>query len=244
MGNSSSNFGLLLGGFLVAIGLGVAGFFVGEGFVEGRKASHYVTVKGLAEKTVRADVANWPMRFSAAGDDLARTQAKIESDTKAVIAFLTAGGIPAEDIRPQRLEVVDQLAQQYRSGQIQGNRFILNRTVLVRTKQVNVVESLSSDTGPIVREGVVLSDVMGPTYTFTRLNDIKPEMIAEATRSARASAEQFAGDSGARVGSIMRANQGYFQILPLVPDPMSGGEATQIDKLVRVVTTVDYELKD
>ncbi|MEM9751433.1 MAG: SIMPL domain-containing protein, partial [Pseudomonadota bacterium] len=93
--------------------------------------------------------------------------------------------------------------------------------------------------------GVVLSDAIGPTYSFTQLNAIKPEMIAEATRNARASAEQFAADAGSDVGEILRANQGVFQILPRAgADSYGMGEATQIEKRVRVVATLDFALSD
>ena len=157
---------------------------------------------------------------------------------------LTDGGLPLEDVYPQRLEVVDQLAQQYRAGPIQGNRFIITRTLLVRSDDVRKVEELSGNTGAIVKDGVIISDATGPSYSFTKLNEIKPEMIAEATKDARASAERFAADSNSDVGAILKANQGYFQILPLVADMYGGGESGQIEKIVRVVTTIDYLLED
>ncbi|MEL7028601.1 MAG: SIMPL domain-containing protein [Pseudomonadota bacterium] len=236
---------VMIAGLLVAIGVGIGGYFVGDGFYEGRQSARYVTVKGLAERPVKADVATWPLRFTATGDDLGSAQAKIEADARALLAFLAERGLPAADAKLQRLEVVDQLAQQYRSGPLQGNRFIITQTVLVRTEAVDLVASLSRDLGELVKSGIVLQDQMGPTYAFTGLNDIKPEMIAEATRNARDSAERFAADSGSSVGSILRANQGVFQILPLVQGEMYGvGEAGQIDKKVRVVATVDYLLDD
>jgi uncharacterized protein len=83
------------------------------------------------------------------------------------------------------------------------------------------------------------------SYTFTRLNALKPEMIAEADRNARASAEQFAHDSGARVSGIKTASQGYFSVGARdgedCDDCGSTGGSTPFQK-VRVVTTVDYDL--
>jgi len=244
MSDRSSPAGLIAAGLFLAVGILGAGWLVAEAFVEGRKPVRQVTVKGLSERIVTADIANWPLRFTAAGNDLATAQSKIEADTSAIRAFLEEGGVPAADIQPQRLQVVDQLAQQYRSGPLQGNRFIITKTVLVRSTAVDTVEGISRETGDLVRRGIILTDATGPTYSFTLLNDIKPEMIAEATEAARESAEQFAADSGSEVGAILRANQGYFQILPLVADMYGMGEAGQIDKKVRVVTTVDYLLED
>jgi Uncharacterized protein conserved in bacteria len=106
--------------------------------------------------------------------------------------------------------------------------------------------------GELVNAGIPLSSgqygATGPTYVFRKLNDLKPSMIAEATAEARKSAEQFAKDSKSRLGGIHRANQGVFVILPrdAASDSDRGmgmGEQSQMFKLVRVVTTVEYLLR-
>ncbi|MEM1104628.1 MAG: SIMPL domain-containing protein [Pseudomonadota bacterium] len=245
MANAQGQGGLALAALLLSIGVALGGYFVGEGFYEGRRAERYVKVKGLAERPVRADVASWPLRFTAAANELSVAQAQIDRYAELITDFLQKNGVPADDIQRQSLQVVDQLAQQYRQGAINGNRFIITQTIEVRTSLVDEVEALSRRTGELVSAGVVLSDAMGPTYSFTQLNAIKPEMIAEATRNARASAEQFAADAGSDVGEILRANQGVFQILPRAgADSYGMGEATQIEKRVRVVATLDFALSD
>ena len=101
--------------------------------------------------------------------------------------------------------------------------------------------------GELVNAGVVLSSGAefgggGPTFLFRGLNQLKPEMIAEATARAREAATQFAQDSRTSLGGIRRANQGVFEILPR--DQAQGiTEASQIDKMVRVVSTVEYTLR-
>src|SRR5690606_5743597 len=93
----------------------------------------------------------------------------------------------------------------------------------------------------LVRRGVMLEEGSGMAYTFTKLNDIKPEMVAQATKDARAAAEQFAEDSGAEVGSIKQATQGYFSIEARDGDSGAGwGVSDAPYKKVRVVTTVDF----
>jgi hypothetical protein len=92
-----------------------------------------------------------------------------------------------------------------------------------------------------VRQGVVLQDFQGPSYVFTKLNDVRPQMIAEGTAAARTGAEQFTKDSGTPLGPIRQATQGSFEILPR--DGAGGDEAASIDKKVRVVTTITYGLK-
>lgn len=221
------------------LGLVVGGWFIGAGFSEFRMSDRYVTVKGLAEKDVKADLAVWSINLSATGDDLSQVQAKVEGDKELVTAFLKENGLADEDIRPGRINVTDLLAQSYRPEGYMQSRFIINSSVGVRTENVDLVAKASGKTGDLVRKGVVLSEYQGPSYIFTKLNDVKPAMIAEATSNARKAAAQFAADSGSKLGKIKRANQGVFMILARDGN-QAGMEAQQIDKKVRVVSTIDY----
>jgi hypothetical protein len=232
---------LLVGALILGLGLAAAGFLVGRGFERGRSVDRYVTVKGLAERLVKADLAVWPVRITATGNDLGQVQTRIDGDLQTVTRFLTGHGIETAAIQPQRVEVTDLLAQPYRPQQVGDNRFIVAQTVIVRTGQVDRVAELNRATGELVRQGVVLADTGGPSYLFTKLNDIKPEMLAAATRNARQAAEQFAADSGSEIAEIRRASQGLFQIL--ARDPAPGlPERNQVDKKIRVVSTVEYRL--
>jgi hypothetical protein len=231
----------LAGALILGLGLAAAGFLVGRGFERGRSVDRYVTVKGLAESLVKADLAVWPLRVTATGNDLAKVQSQIDGDLATITRFLTGHGIEAEAIQPQRVEVTDLLAQPYRPEGAGDNRFIVAQTVIVRTGQVDRVAELNRATGELVRQGVVLADAGGPSYLFTRLNEIKPGMLAAATRNARAAAEQFAADSGSEIAEIRRASQGLFEIL--ARDPAPGlSEPNQLDKQIRVVSTVEYRL--
>jgi hypothetical protein len=158
-------------------------------------------------------------------------------------AFLTAGGVAADEVQPQRLEVQDALAQAWRSGPVGEARYTISHTLIVRSEKVDVIATLGQRTGELVRSGVVINDLGGPVYVFTKLNEIKPAMIAEATRNARASAEQFAADSQSRIGGIHRATQGLFQILPR-DESQAVAEPSQLEKKVRVVTTMEYLVAD
>jgi hypothetical protein len=243
LGSRALLWGALVGALILGLGLLGAGFLVGRGFERGRAADRYVTVKGLAETFVTADLAVWPLRVTATGDDLGRVQEQIDADLATITGFLTEQGIEPEAIQPQRVEVTDLLAQAYRPEGAGENRFILAQTVIVRTEQVDRVARLNQQTGELVRRGVVLADAGGPVYLFTRLNEIKPQMLAEATRNARVSAAQFAADSGSEIAGIRRASQGLFEIL--ARDPAPGLlEPNQMAKQVRVVSTIEYRLRD
>ncbi|MBW8303383.1 MAG: SIMPL domain-containing protein, partial [Brevundimonas sp.] len=166
-------------------------------------------------------------------------QAQIDAHLVVVRRFLAAQGYPADAVTLGRLEVADRRSREYGS-QDGGPRFILAQTVIVRTTDVARVQATTRALNDLVRQGVVLQDFNGPTYIFTKLNDVRPAMIAEATASARSGAAQFAKDSGAPLGSIRQANQGSFEILPRE----GYGDASQSpDQRVRVVTTISYRLR-
>ena len=231
----------LVGALILALGFAAAGFLVGRGFERGRSVDRYVTVKGLAETFVKADLAVWPLRITATGNDLGQVQSKIDTDLATITRFLSQHGIEAAAIQPQRVEVTDLLAQAYRQESVRDNRFIVAQTVIVRTEQVDKVAELNRATGELVKQGVVLADTGGPSYLFTKLNDIKPKMLADATRNARAAAAQFAANSGSEIAEIRRASQGLFEIL--ARDPAPGlSQLNQVDKQIRVVSTVEYRL--
>jgi hypothetical protein len=228
---------------VVAAGIALAGWFGGHGLVKGRTVDRYVTVKGVAEREVQADVAFWPLRYVATHDVLTTAQAEIDRSRRTILEFLAGHGIPNEAVEVNFLEVQDKLANAYGSRDASGGRYIITQTLMVSTEDVAAVKAASQALGDLVNAGVVLGGTYGgPSYRFRGLNELKPGMIGEATASAREAAEKFAQDSGARVGGIRRANQGVFQIL--ARDQAPGiVEENQLSKVVRVVSTVEYFLE-
>jgi len=235
-----------LAAFLLAVGLVLGGWFIGNGFVKSRMADRFVTVKGVSERDVEADIGLWSIRFVSTDDNLALAQSKIKKSRDAIMAFLKRYDIEETSVEVQKLEVNDALANPYSSGQIQ-NRYIITQTLMVRTEKPELFRKASQKIGELVDAGVILPATYGPesgpNYFFTRLNDIKPEMIAEATAAAREAAEKFAKDSGSELGGIRKANQGVFVIRSRNPSPsMSTG--SEFYKTVRVVSTIQYYLED
>ncbi len=235
-----------IGALIIAAGLSSAGWFIGSGFVKSRKTDRYVTVKGISERDVEPDIALWPMRYVSTDDELSRAQESINSSREKIVKFLLQRGVEEGSIETQNLTVTDMLSNPYFSGEVQS-RYIISQTVMVRSDRPDLIRRASQEIGRLVESGVVLSPEYegagGPTYLFTRLSEIKPEMIAEATANARRAAEKFAKDSGSDIGGIRKANQGVFVILPR--DNVQGVyESKQYDKTVRVVSTIEYYLKD
>jgi len=222
----------------------VAATLIADGLTGLRTGDRYVTVKGVAEREVRADLALWPIRFVATGDTLAQAQQQARSSRDAIAAFLKLQAIDDSAVELLRLDVTDTRANPY-PGNNSEHKVIINQTLMVRSNDIQRVRQAAQNLSDLVDSGVVLSSDYGPggpTYLFTGLNDIKPAMIAEATAAAREAALQFARDAKAELGPLRRANQGVFQILPRDPAP-GITEAQQPVKKVRVVSTFEYFLR-
>ena len=245
----------ILGGCMM-IGLVAGGSLLGSQIKAIRLADRYVTVKGLVERTVKSDSATWPVNFKEAGNDLPKVFEKSEADKAAVLKFLADRGVTAQEITVGQIDVTDTEANQYGSNRA-PSRYIVSQTVTVHTSDVDKLASAAEKTSDLVKQGIILQNngQNSITYKFNGLNSLKPDMITEATRNARASADRFAADSGSQVGTIRSANQGVFSISAAdnvsVSEPGEDGGAgysndqqadASIMKKVRVVSTIDYYL--
>lgn len=222
----------------------MAATLLANGLTDLRTGDRYVTVKGVAEREVQADLALWPLRFVATGGTLDEAQKRAGQSREAIMAFLNLQAISKSAVELQRLDVTDTRANAYAANN-NPQKFIINQTLMVRSEDIDKIRQAAQNVSELVDSGVVLSSdygPSGPTYLFNRLNDIKPDMISQATASAREAAEQFARDADASLGGLRRANQGVFQIL--ARDQAPGiSEKQQPVKTVRVVSTFDYYLK-
>ena len=233
---------------ILAVALVLSAYMIAQGLKEFRSFERIVTVKGLATQDVEADIAVWPIKHVVTGDDLPDLQAKIEKNSSKINDFLIAQGLSKTDIISKTANVYDKLAQAYGEPNILSNRYILSETIMVSTNNIDGVDKASQNAGDLIRDGIPLvrdMDPMGagnPAYIYTKLNDIKPEMISTATKNARASAEQFASDSGASIGRINQADQGMFVILPRNSDN-NYMERSERLKTVRVVSTLKFYIE-
>lgn len=235
--------GALMSVIILALALAYAGTAIRDGLENFKSFDRTVMMKGLAERNVEADLAIWPMAYTETGNDLSALQEKMESHGAAIQSFLKNHGLKESEIELQQVQVQDLLAQSYRQNGVASNRYIITQSYLVRTNNVDAVDKAGKDIGSLIKQGVVFSSNTAPTYLFTKLNEIKPDMIAEATRAAREAAGQFADNSGSEVGDIKYASQGVFQILPR-DQTYVVSEQQQRNKKVRVVSTIRFYLED
>ena len=220
---------------LLTIGLVAGGYLLGDGLLRAKMADRSVTVRGLAERDVTADLATWTIAYSAQSTDLQSAQADIDNDTTAITSFFKELGFKADALQPTGANV-----NQYSNDGIP--QYTIRQRLSLRTVDIDKAQAAVARQFDLVRRGVVLEDGSGMSYTFTKLEDIKPEMVAEATKDARKSAEQFAEDSGTDVGGIKSATQGYFSIDSRDGDAGGYGVTDTPYKKVRVVTTVNFYL--
>ncbi len=228
----------------VILAVGIAGGFallgsnISSGIESFVNRDRIVTVKGLSERQVKADRVIWPVGFRELGDDLQDVYGRIEKRKDQVVAFLKEAGLTDAEIEVASPQVTDAQAEMY-ANQKSRYRYSMTQTVTVSSDKVDLVRELLVRQSDLIKAGVTLvGDYSWRTsFQFTGLNTVKPAMIEEATKNARASAEKFAQDSDSSLGKIRRANQGQFSIT-------DRDSNTPYIKSVRVVTTVEYFLKD
>jgi hypothetical protein len=226
----------------LSIGLGIlfAGLFISNALYKSRVADRYVTVKGLAEKEMDADLAIWPITYKDAGNNLLTLQKSVDSKRDIITNFLIEKGFDASNISHSSPKIIDTYAEAYYGNQPStGPRYRIQKTVTLRSGNVQLVKETMEKSGELVAKGIAMSENWEnrTEFLFTNLNQIKPEMIREATINAREAAETFAEDSGSKIGKIRKATQGFFSI--------SDRDANSPDrKIIRVVTTMEYYLVD
>ena len=236
----NSRAGALILGLFIFMGLSVLGYLLGNAAIEYKQYDRSVTVKGLSEREYDADIVIWPIQFTAAGNDLESLYNAIERSTDLIKAFLGKNGVSLEEITFTSPSITDKSALQYGSNAKAEFRYTASQTVTVYSKNISVVRSVMSSLSELGKQGIVFTggNYQAQTeYIFGRLNEIKPEMIEEATKKAREVAEKFASDSKSILGKIKRATQGQFSI-------SARDKNNPHMKKVRVVSTVEYYLSD
>lgn len=229
----------LYNGLFIMVGLIVLGMMIPRAVVKNRSFDRTVNVKGLCEKEVKADKVIWPILYKVMSDDIQSIYDQTDENNRKVLEFLIQGGIPEDHITVSVPDISDKFANEYGSND-RAYRYIATSVVTVCTDNVDLVLELMSRQSELMRQGVVMTANTWENsvqFKYEGLNDIKPQMIEEATRNAREAAEKFAKDSDSRLGKIKTANQGTFSI-----DDRDSN--TPYIKKVRIVTYVTYYLRN
>ena len=230
---------LLLGIFICA-GLAILGLSIGNSIIKIKGMERTVTVKGLSEREVKADIAIWPIKFTNAANDLSELYGLVEQNSSQVVSFLKENGFKGHEISISSPSIIDKQAQGYSNYDKIKFRYTASTLITLYTNEVDKVRGTMGKILDLGKDGIVLSGNeydSRPEFLYTKLNDIKPAMIEEATKKAREVAVKFAKDSQSKLGKIKRASQGLFTI-------KNRDKNTPYMKKVRVVTTIEYYLSD
>lgn len=228
----------LISSIIIAAALVIAGFALRSGIVTFKDRDCQVSVKGLCEKEVKANKVTWPLVYKEIGSDPTAMYSTMEQKNQQIVKFLKAGGLTDEEISVNPPSITDRQADNY-GNEMLSYRYKATSVITVTSQNVDRVRTLMRKQTELMKQGIALvSEEYGENkviYEFTGLNDIKPQMVEEATKNARQTAEKFAADSGSRLGKISHASQGQFSI-------EDRDATTPYIKNVRVVVTMDYQL--
>ena len=227
----------------IAISIALAGFFISQTLVNSSASYNTIRVKGLAEREVKADTAYWTVsKGLKTTDDSLSTEylyQRYQADTQAVYDALIEQGFTPEEIE---IDVANITFQDLRDedNKLVETRRTLSGDINIITNNVDLVKTSRTSLNKLIAQGIAI-DNQEPEYHFTQLNDIKPDMIKEATQNARIAAQEFADNVGADIGGIRDASQGRFTILDVGE---SYSDTRKLLKKVRVVTNVEYYLEN
>ncbi|GAB3316912.1 SIMPL domain-containing protein [Haliea atlantica] len=229
-----------LAALLVGLGLVFSGWGIGEGLQQFRTGDRSVTIKGLAERSVDSDYATWSLTFRRAGDDFGDVQRSLAADRERVANFLQSSGFSEQEVEVRPLQVQDVFAREYAPGN-HPFRYTGSGQVIVKSPRVALVETAALAVDPLVEAGIELEGGSGPRYQLRGFNDIKPALLADATRNARQQAIDFAAEAGAELGALKEANQGVIRITG--DDGSDWDDGSSRTKRLRVVSTFIYALR-
>lgn len=227
-------------GIFLLLSFFVLGNLLGKSALKIKEYERLVTAKGLSEREYQADIVIWPIVYAVASNDLTELYNSTENAAGEIASFLEENGVATSEISYSAPTITDKSAQHYMNSSKPEFRYTASQIVTVYSSKVAQVRSLMSSLTDLGKKGIVFSGndyENKPEYIFTRLNEVKPEMIEEATKKAREVAEKFASDSKSKLGKIKRASQGQFSIQPR-------DRNNPHIKRVRVVSTVEYYLSD
>ena len=236
----STRFNAFILGLFIFLGLGTLGYFIGTSALKYKLLERMVSVKGLSEREYKADIVIWPIQFGAVSNDLGQLYKRLEHDRDLIVSFLQDNGVKEREITLAQPRVQDKVAQSYGNDRAITYRYAAKQVITVYSKNVDAVRKVMNKIAALGKQNIAFGGDEYSNrveYIFTRLNDVKPAMIEEATNKAREVAEKFARDSDSKLGKIKRAYQGQFSI-------SQRDKNNPHIKKVRVVTTVEYYLSD
>ena len=227
----------------IAAALVLSAFIAAGAAVKVKRAADAITVTGSAKRPIRSDFIVWRGTVAGQQPSLAESADELERYVTRTRAFLAAKGIPDSAITWRAVETMP-MPEISPSGRETGRIYAyrLQRMFEVRSPDVDRIAQIAQSTGEVIREGVPLT-AFPPEYLFTRLTEVRTEMLAEATKDARTRAEAIAESAGSGIGPVREARMGVFQITPRHSTEVSDygiNDVSSVDKDITAVVRVTF----
>ena len=242
---SGSRLAMFLLGATLALGFTYSAHLMSSAIVS-FKHQNIIKVKGIAEKTITSDSATWTSSWTVRSTTLKEGYAELEKQRDVVKTFLTDAKVAEAECTYSALTTQTVFKQDERghsTNDVFG--YVLNQSVEIKSKDVRLVESVSKTMTELIKEGIEIQSYH-PAFTFSGLEQLKLELLGNATKNAYDRAKALAENSHGKVGALNSASQGVFQITPVdSTDVSDGGEydTTTIDKKVKAVVTLEFHIE-
>ncbi len=240
--NNINRFEFLIASLLISFGLSISGYFISKTLYNAKVGINTAEVKGLAERRVEADRVYWKVQYTVTGSkkaEIPKLYGQSEADQARIVSLLLESGFEKSEISPG---VIDYRMEEFRdeNQKLVEEKYLLVGSIDVETNKVKLVSDVRSKLNKLIAQGLDIQN-NAPAYHFTKLNEIKPEMVKEATTNARIAANEFATNAGVKVGGIRDAQQGGFIIRDVGEEY---GDSKSLEKEIRIVTTITFYLTE
>ena len=238
--------GLSLLGLLLAVGIIISTLVISNTVERVKTQNQRITVKGFAERTITSDIAVWSGQITSRAPDLVGAYDNLQADLQKVLSYLKDQGVGGDEITTSSVTTSLQYKRTEKGASTNiVDGYILVQTVEITSSNIEKVSEISSSITDLIQEGIEF-DSFSPRYFYTKLDDIKIELLGEATKNAGMRARELAENSGSKVGALKYASQGVFQITPLYSTEVSGYgvyDTSTIEKSVKAVVTMEYSIR-
>ncbi len=237
---------LTLFGVVISIGVIISTWLVTDVIRDVRLSHQIIKVRGYAEKNVVSDLAIWGVDTTTRAKDIVEGYAVIEKNQMEISTFLRTNGIKDDDIKLFSVSITEKKKKKGYQETNETDHFLMTKRFEIRSDDVNKISDLCTKIDGLIKKGVEL-DSESPRFYYSKVNDLKSELLTEATKDARNRARMLAEGSGVKLGFLRAARQGRFSIRSAkstnISSDSSSDDLLSINKKITAVVTVDYSMK-
>lgn len=244
--NGERNNYLFNGGVALAIGLVLSALIFGWFFEKSRKGDEVITVTGSARKRIKSDLVVWSAGVTYQAPTLADAYRQLSESVPRVKQYLVGKGIPENEITissisTQTLRKTDENGQE--TSEISG--YSLRQQLEVRSTDVDKIAQIAREATELINQGILIES-NPPQYHYTKLGDLKIEMLGEAARDAKTRAERIAASTGNSIGTVRTAKMGVMQITAADSNEVSDAgisDTSSIEKDITAVVNIGFAVE-